>query len=172
MDNLKLIYDFSQHSPGYGVMLFPLLFVFIGIGIFLYNKNVVDKKAISSFGINKRKLGMFFGLLFSSFTILVSALTISSHISEYTKTKNVYQNKSYQTVQGLVENYYPMPQGGHDSERFTVQNVSFEYSDYDLTDYGYNNSTSNGGAIKEGLFVRINYFNNGTKNVILRLETE
>ena len=82
MDNLKLIYDFSQRSPGYGGMLFPLLFVFIGIGIFLYQKNVVDKNTISSFGISKRKFGMFFGLLFSSFAILVSAFTISSHISD------------------------------------------------------------------------------------------
>ncbi len=172
MDNLKLIYDFSQRSPGFGVMLFPLLFVFIGIGIFLYNKNIVDKNAKSSFGISKRKFGMFFGLLFLSFTILVSTLTISSHISEYGKTIDVYKNKSYKTVQGLIENYHPIPKGGHDSERFTVQGVSFEYSDYDLTDYGYNNAASNGGAIKEGLFVRINYFHNGTKNVILRLETK
>jgi hypothetical protein len=65
-----------------------------------------------------------------------------------------------------------MPEGGHDTERFTVNGVAFEYSDYDLNDYGYNNSATKGGAIKEGLFVRIDYFNKGTKNVILRLETE
>jgi hypothetical protein len=101
MDNLKLLYDFSQRSPGYGGMLFPLLFVFIGTGIFLYHKSVVDKNAKSSFGINKRKYGMFLGILFSFFSILTSAFIISSHISEYNKTKAIYRNRSYKTVQGF-----------------------------------------------------------------------
>lgn len=63
-----------------------------------------------------------------------------------------------------------MPESGHDSERFDV--IPFEFSDYDASDYGYNNAASKGGAIKEQLHVRITYFYNGDKNVILRLETE
>jgi hypothetical protein len=172
MDNFKLIYKFSERSPDYGIMLFLLIFVFIGIGIFLYHKNVVDKNAKTTLGTNKRKSGMFFGIIFSSFAILVSAFVIPSQFSTYNKTNRIYQYKLYQTVQGIVENYHPMPEGGHDTERFTVGGVPFEYSDYDLTDYGYNNAASKGGAIKEGLLVRIGYFNNGSKNVILKLETK
>jgi hypothetical protein len=172
MENLKLIYDFSDHSPSYGTMIFPLLFVLIGIAIFFYHKNQVDKNAISKFGINRRKYGMFFGILFSSFATLISAVVIPSHLSEYSKTKRIFKDKQYQTVQGKVENYHPMPEGGHDTERFSVNGVPFEYSDYDLTDYGYNNAASKGGVIRQGLYVRIGYFNNGTKNVILKLETE
>jgi len=65
-----------------------------------------------------------------------------------------------------------MPYGGHDTERFDVNGIHFEYSDFMEGDYGYNNAASCGGAIKEGLKVRIGYFNNGNKNVILKLETQ
>ena len=84
---------------------------------------------------------------------------------------NAYKNKQYSIVEGRVSNYHPMPKEGHDYERFTVNGIDFEFSDYDLT-YGYRNAASKGGAIKKDLFVRIYYFNNKGVNLILRLETE
>jgi hypothetical protein len=172
MQDLRLIYDISSQTPRFGGMMFPLLFVAIGLSIFFYHKKIADKTAKSSFGIDKRKYGMFFGILFASFAGLISAFVIPSQIAEYQQTKRIFNNKNYKTVEGKVTNYHPMPAGGHDTERFTVDSVQFEYSDYDLTDYGYNNAASKGGVIKEGLYVRIGYFNNGNQNVILRLETE
>jgi len=172
MEDLKLIYDASEQSPRFGTLMFPLLFVAIGLAIFFYHKKIVDKTAKSSFGINKRKYGMFFGILFASFAALISAFVIPSQIAEYRQTKRIFTNKNYKIVEGKVANYHPMPAGGHDTERFSVDSVHFEYSDYDLTDYGYNNAASKGGVIKEGLYVRIGYFNNGNRNVILRLEVE
>jgi hypothetical protein len=172
MRDLKIIYDASEQSLRFGTILFPLLFVAIRLAVFFYHKKAVDKSAKSSFGINKRKYGMFFGILFTSFAVLISAFIIPYQITEYRQTRRIFTNKSYQIVEGKVKNYYPMAAGGHDTERFTVDSVQFEYSDYDLTDYGYNNAASKGGVIKEGLYVRIWYFNNGNRNVILKLETE
>ena len=123
-------------------------------------------------GINKRKYGMVFGIIFASFGGLICVILIPSMFSDYSNTKSIYLEKKYQTTEGTVENYHPMPESGHDSERFTVNGVEFEFSDFDLSDYGYNNAASHGGAIKAGIEVRIGYFNNGHKNVILKLETE
>ncbi len=115
---------------------------------------------------------MLFGILFASFSALFSAFVIPSQIAAYRNVNKSLANKNYQIVEGRVENYHPMPAGGHDTERFTVDNVQFEYSDYDLTDYGYNNAASKGGVIREGLYVKIGFINNGNRNLILKLETE
>lgn len=93
-------------------------------------------------------------------------------IKDYFKTKQVFDNKLYKIVEGRVCNYHPMPISGHDTERFDVNGIHFAFSDGDISDYGYNNAAINGGAIKDSLYVQISYFYNGTRNVILKLETE
>ena len=68
-------------------------------------------------------------------------------------------------VEGVVENFHPMPKSGHDTERFEVNGVHFSYSDYVMSP-GFNNTASHGGPIRDGLRVRICH-NSGD---ILRLE--
>ncbi len=170
--NLKLIYDFGDRWPNVGVMLLPLGFVLVGLGIFFYHLIAVKNTQHSRSLLNRRNYGMFFGILFASLTGLIALVLIPANINEYQKTKRIYDSRDYEIVQGTVENYHPMPATGHDRESFTVKGVSFEFSDYDVSDYGYNNAASKGGAIKEGLYVRIAYFNNGNRNVILRLEVD
>jgi hypothetical protein len=172
MQYAHVIYDFADQLPRFGFMLMPLLFVAVGIGVHIYHKKFADSSGTSSFGMNKRKYGVVFGIIIASFAGLLSIIIISSMLGDYFKTKSVYDNKLYQTTEGVVENYHPMPAAGHDSERFTVEGVEFAFSDFDVRDYGYNNAASHGGAIREGLQVRIGYFNNGERNVILKLETE
>jgi hypothetical protein len=172
MQDLKLIYDFTEQSPRFSIIMLPLLFIAIGLAIFFFSKIKVDKAATSSFAINKRQYGKFFGLVFASFAALISAFVIPSQIAEYRNTKTIFTTKNYKIVEGKVKNYHPMPASGHDTERFIVDSVQFEFSDYDLTDYGYNNAASKGGVIKDGIYVRIGFFNNGKRNVILKLETE
>ncbi len=64
-----------------------------------------------------------------------------------------------------------MPEGGHADEHFLVNGVSFSYSDYEIS-AGFNNTSSHGGPIHEGLPVHIWYrdIGNGRNNEILRLE--
>jgi hypothetical protein len=45
----------------------------------------------------------------------------------------------------------------HQDESFMVEGVTFEYSDYDLSKCGFNNTASHGSPIREGLSVRISY---------------
>ncbi|MBC7721654.1 MAG: hypothetical protein H7068_06480 [Pedobacter sp.] len=172
MQDLKLVYDFADRFPRIEVILFPLVFVAIGLAIFYYHKKGVTENERLKTNISNREYGMVFGIFFASIASLFSTFVISINLNEYFKTKKNYDNKEYKIIEGKVQHYHPMPEGGHDSEHFDVKEIYFEYSDSDISDYGYNNATSNGGAIKENLYIRITYFNNGDKNVILKLETE
>jgi|SRR6266850_432233 len=74
-------------------------------------------------------------------------------------------------VEGTVENFHPMPYTGHDEETFDVKGVHFAYSDYGVTQ-GFNNTSSHGGPVRAGLYVRIHYAYVGSSRdaTIMRLE--
>src|SRR5712664_2342263 len=72
-------------------------------------------------------------------------------------------------IEGPVEHFHPMPYTGHDLESFDLARVHFEYSDYDL-DQGFNNTTSHGGPIREGLYIRVHYVVWNGRPAIVRLE--
>lgn len=82
----------------------------------------------------------------------------------YFSNLNAMLNKQYNVVEGIVENFDPMPPSGHQMESFTVNNVKFEYSDYSVN-VGFNNAKSHGGPIDEGKYVKIYYY----QRTILRL---
>ena len=60
-------------------------------------------------------------------------------------------------VEGTVETFHAMPRTGHSLESFTVNGVRFEYSDFDLSKPGFNNTESHGGPIHSGMRVRIHH---------------
>ena len=68
-------------------------------------------------------------------------------------------------IEGRVTDFVPMPYGGHPDEQFTVSGVRFSYSDYIVVPC-FNNTTSHGGPIRDGLWVRLSY----RGNCILKIE--
>jgi hypothetical protein len=76
-----------------------------------------------------------------------------------------YHKGEYQTVEGVVTDFRPMPYQGHQDECFSVQDQHFCYSDYEIGP-GFHNAASHGGPIRAGLPVRIAY----RDGRILRLE--
>ena len=76
------------------------------------------------------------------------------------------QAGAVEVVQGTVQNFVPMPYLSNGLESFVVSGVPFSYSDFDLSQCGFRNTTSHGGPIRPGLPVRITY----SGNSILRLE--
>jgi hypothetical protein len=144
--------------------LMPLLFIIIGLGVSLFN--IKYNKSTSS----KKQFTIVFGFIFSGFGLIISLLTIPSSISSQQKTKEILENKEYKTVEGKIENFNPMPYGGHAVESFTVNGVYFEYSDYILMD-AFNNTASHGGPIKNnGQLVRLSYITIDEENRILKIE--
>ena len=105
-----------------------------------------------------------FGFLgFGLFWTLVSFATT---FSEYRAHLAVLTENRCGLIEGLVENFRPMPPEGHADERFRVADVWFAYSDYGVTD-AFNNTSSHGGPIRAGQTVRICY--DPDTHAILRL---
>jgi len=100
---------------------------------------------------------------------LVSVWTIASTAASADGTARAVDASP--VVEGEVENFHPMPSGGHDTERFDVAGVHFEYSHWGMTQ-GFNQDVTVGGPVRSGLYVRIHYVRFGTPadNVIVRLE--
>jgi hypothetical protein len=73
-------------------------------------------------------------------------------------------------VDGVIENFHPMPYNGHDFESFTVKEIKFRYSDYNSWG-GFNKTSSHGGPINHnGQHVRITYYEEDNENIICKLE--
>ena len=71
-----------------------------------------------------------------------------------------------------IENFDPMPYGGHTNESFEINDVYFEYSDYNVTS-GYRNTKSHGGVITgDGQYLKIGYvyYNSTYGNIIVYIE--
>jgi len=145
--------------------LMPILFILIGLGISIFNIKYNKSKSF------KKTYTIVFGFIFSGFALLFTLFTAPSAIREYYETRNIYKNGDYTIIEGELENFDPMPYGGHMHESFTVKGVSFDYSDFDESYYGFNNTASHGGPLKRnGQQVRLSYITNGDRNVILKIE--
>ena len=102
---------------------------------------------------------------FLAFAVLWTSVTFALTYTEYRIDAGRLQSGDYQVVEGQVTRFVPMPARGHAMESFVVGGRRFSYSDYVLT-AGFNNTSSHGGPVGEGLRVRISY----AGNTILRLE--
>jgi|SRR5215471_10583665 len=95
------------------------------------------------------------------------AITLSPAgvLDMYARARDAYVKGDYSIAEGTVANFHPMPYSGHQNETFSVNGVEFSYSDYVLVPC-FNNTTSHGGPMRDGLRVRIAY----SGNCILKLE--
>lgn len=103
------------------------------------------------------------------FIVCFSAIAFLFQFYMYKKTVGAYRRGAYETVEGYVENFHPMPYAGHDRESFEIDGVKFFYSDYNIIT-GYHNTRSHGGVITgEGQHLKIGYvyFNRSYGNVIV-----
>jgi hypothetical protein len=83
----------------------------------------------------------------------------------YGQLESALRNGQFDVVEGSVENFEPMHDWGNKRESFTVHGVRFRYSDF-IVDQCFNNSSTHGGPIRAGLFVRVSYLD----SFILKLE--
>ena len=160
MNEFILIYDFGLLD-----VIKRSLFVLIPFCIYaLLNSDFVGYKSEkkSSFEFIKIKI-------IQVILILVGCLLL---IIQIYKTEEAYYelNNNLKTVEGYVYDFLPMRSAGNPRERFKVNNILFEFSDYDESSFGYNTTKSKGGKIRNNDYLRIDYYNSESKNVILKLE--
>jgi hypothetical protein len=97
-----------------------------------------------------------------AFSVLWTTVAFLTSGRDYLALQKALKGGNVDIVEGRVENFVSTPDK---SERFTVCGAAFSYSDY-LVTAGFNNTSSHGGPIREGIWVRIAYLGNS----IARLE--
>jgi hypothetical protein len=134
---------------------FVIVAVIVAIGTVVAVVNVV-----------RRRARLFMVLITYAIFLLVAVTVYPSGIGDmYARAKKSYISGQYSVVEGTVTNFHPMPYSGHQNETFSVNGVQFSYSDYVIVPC-FNNTSSHGGPIREGLRVRIAY----SDDCILKLD--
>ena len=112
-------------------------------------------------------------LLFSIIPFLIAALACVSFFStnmDYINIYEQYANGQSEVVEGIVEEFHPMPETLHDSEHFAVSGVEFNYG-ADNSKYFYSQCKKDGGIfIGNGQKVKIWYVPYDGHNYIMRVD--
>ena len=164
MPKLHTVYDFRNAAiiPAEAYLL--LIFTTLGLLLFFYTKNYGAPGFI-------RSKSKYWGLAVGLFSLLIFLGIAATRFRDYYEVKSMFDQKQYSIIEGKVQDYHPMPASGHDTERFRVDSLYFEFSDFDWSKFGYNNAASHGGAIRPNQYVQIVYPTYG-RITILILKTE
>jgi len=155
------VFDIAQKPFEWWGSAFGLVFIAIGVVLIRFGPQI-DRFAS---GAPARIVGWFFVIFASGWTLLA----FGSTYTKYLEYRHAYQDGQYSIVEGLVEDFRPMPYEGHKEECFRVGQKQFCYSDYEVSP-AFNQSASHGGPIQANIPVRIAYLEDGHVGHILRLE--
>lgn len=125
------------------------------------NPNTMYNKILLFFG--------FFATLISSIIFIVFLVGIPGMIKWEREFKTMLEEKSYQIVEGSIENFEPPNESTH-FESFTVKDIFFQYSDYADKNGFHKTSKKNGPITGNGQKVRIGYTEIDNENIILLLQ--
>lgn len=145
---------FDVVDIGYRYWWFPS--IFIG-AIALIIVELLMRKIIPAWRLSSSRRLALYSLV--GLCALWSVQTFIGTYSDYVELKNALQQGKTVVIEGKIENFVPMPHGGHSMESFIVSGHKFEYSDYEIT-AGFNQTSSHGGPIRSGAHVKINALGN------------
>lgn len=163
----RVVYDVTTEGPAVWFPAGGLVFVAIGVLLWRFRDQMIGGwhgPFRSRPGWRKAFAGVFLGFSVV-WTVIASIGVLGSHFA----AKRTLSRGGAAVVEGIVQDFHPMPYAGHDTERFTVSGVRFAYSDY-IVGPGFNNTSSHGGPIREGVAVRIHYSGSREHATILKLE--
>ncbi len=135
--------------------------IFVAAGVLL----IAIRKRLPGWWAKHPRANSVFAFFFFGFAVVWTLTSFLSTYHDYSSLSSAKEAGRAFVVEGFVTNFKPMPVTGHAMEKFCVQGVCFEYSDYVIT-AGFNNTSSHGGPIREGLPVRVTYVGNS----IVKLE--
>lgn len=145
----ELVFDVRRE--GYRNWWFPafgLIFVVVGCGMLWFRRYYPVR---SGKWLRWRRA---FPYIWTGFSVFWVITAFVGTYYEYRSMINALDHGRYEVVEGIVERFVPMPKEGHVNERFVVGGRRYSYSDYEVT-AGFNNTSSHGGPIREGLRVRV-----------------
>jgi len=147
-----VVFDASiGHGMAWSFLAPGIFFIFLGVGVL--KKKIVLPTQMSPKSV-ARGAWFFLGL-----AVLWTTGAAATMARDYFQLKGALVLNQANIVEGRVTNFRPMPWSGHPMESFSVCGVIFSYSDFIETG-SFNNATSHGGPIREGLWVRISHLGN------------
>jgi hypothetical protein len=153
---------FDIADEGYKSLSFPAFgLILVALGIIL----VLLRRHIPRWSERGTVARLIFPYGFLCLAILWTLVTFVNTYGDYRAASSARQDNSFRVVEGVVTEFKPMPATGHAMESFCVSGVCFYYSDYVVT-AGFNQTSSHGGPIRDGLPVRVTYIG----NTIVKLE--
>lgn len=110
-------------------------------------------------------------LFFLIITLYVPYANLS-HNSALREYYDRYKAGDCAYVEGVITDFHPMPEEGHDVESFTVNGVYFAYGGDLSSTYYYNLCQKDGGQLKDGREVRIWYFPDDLGGTIMCIDVK
>jgi hypothetical protein len=172
MNEFVEVYVFSpfENAAGPGQVFIRLLVgcIVLVVGIYFFRKTTRENKWSPK--IFKPVFLLFFAIVW----IGLHGLILSTQVISYLELRNIYNNHLYSVVEGKVHVVHEEPSFGHDKgDVILIDGKEFEFSSYDDS-YGYHQTISHGGILKEGVYSRLTYCEDPspyiTNNIILRVE--
>ena len=155
----KFVYDYTtNHSDILILMIIPI----VGIAFLSYSIYLIKKKK-KGFTNNFFKAAGFIVFIFTA------VITLNTLLGYFSFPAYLHKPEDCFNVEGYVENFHAAPFSGHDSDRFEINGVYFEYGG-EIGTQGYNKTAAHGGIIrKNGQHLKIYYIENPQedKNIIL-----
>ena len=156
----RTVFDIA--SAGYKSWTFPmvgLIFIFVGALV------VAVRRHLPGWWGKHPTASNIFAFSFLGFTVAWTLVSFFGTYRDYSSASGAMERNHALVAEGIVSDFKPMPVTGHAMESFCVSGKCFRYSDYAIT-AGFNNTSSHGGPIRQGLPVRVTYVG----NTILKLE--
>ncbi|MCM1125899.1 MAG: hypothetical protein NC429_05450 [Lachnospiraceae bacterium] len=149
------------------VVFAPLIMLVAMILLFVFLSRKLKREGAPALGIKIVKIFFLSAIIFSC---IINILGLIFRIDLYNKTVAAYQNGDYQIVEGYVENFEPMGNGGFPPEKFEINGVKFEYSNHRVVS-GYHKAKGDC-TIRSGQHLKIGYVYYGKEygNIIVYIE--
>jgi hypothetical protein len=150
----RVVFDVSTAGyKAWNFALVGLVFSLAGLGV------VALRDKLGGWWTAHPTASKVFAFSFLGFALLWTTVSFVTTYSDYHTLLSAERTNRLHIVEGVVSNFNPMPATGHTMERFCVGSDCFTYSDFVVT-AGFNNTTSHGGPIRNGLAVRVSHLGN------------
>ena len=173
----KTLYEIDLGNYQLVMVIIPITFLFLGV----FTARQIKKYGFSPpFGFLKlhsqgfiNNYTRFFSIMVAFFgfiILIVFFIKIPISIMDKKEIKDALENGNVMVVNGKVIEFMPAKNINVDSESFRINDVKFEYSEYEDI-YGYHTTSKHNKIIKEnGQDLRITYYRLKGKIIILKIE--
>ncbi len=165
----EVLYEVSAFNPfSWIACIVNLAFCLIVLSLLIHT--IKGNRVAKREGKKRDFIALIIGIVGLIVMVFAVITVIPDQIRMYNDTVGAYRRGDYEIVEGYVENFHAMPKEGHDSERFSINGIWFQYSS--PISIGYHKPRFEGGVITgDGQHLKIGYVSHGwLGNVIVYIE--